>query len=75
MLLEANGVASGIIQHLASDTVRCRTLKQFANWVDDVKEVKVVLLAGTEYESSREQQANVRSAWVDATEAVTRMTK
>eukprot|EP00973_Karenia_brevis_P056512 7860577-Karenia_brevis.AAC.1 len=64
-----------IISHLEGGTVRCHTLKQFANWVDYIKEVKTVLLSGTSFESSREQQANTRSAWTDACEAVTRMTK
>eukprot|EP00973_Karenia_brevis_P064656 8982078-Karenia_brevis.AAC.1 len=65
-LLRNNRVGDEIISHLEGNSVRCRTLEQFPHWVDDIKEVKTVLLAGTGFESSREQQTNIRSAWTDA---------
>eukprot|EP00973_Karenia_brevis_P046692 6477900-Karenia_brevis.AAC.1 len=65
-LLTNNRVDEAIILHVEGNSVRCRTLRQFAHWVDDIKEVKTVLLSGTSFENSGEQQANTRSAWTDA---------
>eukprot|EP00973_Karenia_brevis_P012810 1739799-Karenia_brevis.AAC.1 len=74
-LLKNNRVDDMIIMHMEGDNVKCHTLKQFAHWVDDHKEIKAVLLSGTTFEESREQQANMRSAWSDACEAVSRIAK
>eukprot|EP00973_Karenia_brevis_P005578 761884-Karenia_brevis.AAC.1 len=62
-ILSSNSVDEGLRAHLESSG--CKSLKQFARWMDEKAEVKTVFLVGSGFEESREQLANLKSAWID----------
>ena len=52
----------------------CLTLRQFANWVDELKELKVVIHDRTSDKDKPDQLANLKMAWRTAEATIAEVT-
>ena len=72
-LLTTNGVDAQVIAWLGSDTQMCRTMKVFANWVDNRNELQAAVLEHiADFRTSRAQLGALKQAWREAEGIVAR---